>query len=80
MPIEILLGSDQERPHLFAELRTEGQAFADVIYDHAKEAYMVTLYPWEDGKWLTVDAAELRKTLERAKNLLVERGFPDITV
>jgi hypothetical protein len=40
--MEIVLGSDQDRPNLFAELRVGGQPWAEVIYDSRKEAYILT--------------------------------------
>lgn len=78
--MEITLASDQERPNLFAEIRVDGQPYADVIYDNAKEAYQLTIYPAQEGEWIVLDLAEFRKALLKAKDALVGRGFPNLRV
>ena len=77
MAIEIVLGSDPDRPNLFAELRHDNQVFADVMYDHAQEAYVVTLYAPAEER-INVGLAELGRALSRARQLLVDRGAPNI--
>jgi hypothetical protein len=87
--MEIVIASDQERPNLFAELHVAGQAWAELIYDAQKEAYLLTVFPGEDGEWLTFDLAEVRKALVDAevrkalvdaKDALVARGYPDLRI
>lgn len=80
MTTEITVASDQGRPHIFAEVRLDGNVIADVIYDDAKESYQVTTYSGPDDQWIGVDLAEFRIALMRAKEALVERGFPDLAV
>lgn len=80
MTTEITVASDQDRPHVFAEVRLNGNVVADVIYDAAKESYQVTTYSGPDDEWVGVDLAEFRRALLRAKEALVERGFPDLAV
>lgn len=80
MTIEITIASDQDRPHVFAEVRLDGDVVADVIYDAARESYQVTTFSGPDDGWVGVDLAEFRRALLRAKDALVERGFPDLTV
>jgi hypothetical protein len=79
MTTEITIGSDQDRPHVFAEVRFDGNVIADVIYDVAKESYQVTIYSGPDDEWVSLDLAEFRRALLRAKEALVARGFPDLT-
>jgi hypothetical protein len=75
--MEITIASDQQRPNVFAEIRIDGATYADIIYDGAKEAYVVTLYG-SLGDYPSFDLAEFRRALEGAKQALIERGFPDI--
>lgn len=79
--MEIVIASDQDRENLFAEIQVEGQPWLEVIYDEKKQAYMVTLFPPGDGEeWPVFDLAELRRALGDAKEALVQRGYPDLSV
>jgi hypothetical protein len=75
--MEIVIGSDQERDNLFAEIHVEGQPWAEVIFQDARNAYGLTIFPRDDGGWLAFDLAETRQLLLDAKNALVARGYPD---
>lgn len=78
--MEIIIASDQERDNLFAELRVNGQPWAEVIFNPQKEAYILTIFSGDEGQWLTFDLAEVRKALAEAKTALVARGYPDLKV
>ncbi|HET9292662.1 MAG TPA: hypothetical protein VLA95_07920 [Gemmatimonadales bacterium] len=78
--MEIVLASDQDRPNLFAELRVDGQPWAEVIYDAQREAYILTVLIGEERDWLSFDVAEVRRALAAAKDALVKRGYPDLSV
>jgi hypothetical protein len=77
--MEIIIGSDQDRPNVFVELRVRGQPWAELIFDNQKEAYILTVFTGEDEQdWLTFDLGEVRRALTEAKAALVERGYPNL--
>jgi hypothetical protein len=51
-----------------------------VIFKDLRESYALTIFPPEDGQWLTFDLAEARRVLLQAKESLVARGYPDLSV
>ncbi len=79
--MEIVIASDRESDDLFAEIQVDGQPWAEVRYDRAKEAYVVTLFPPEEGEQAPVfDLVQLRRALFEAKDALVAKGYPDLKV
>ncbi|MCU0647319.1 MAG: hypothetical protein MUF00_04960 [Gemmatimonadaceae bacterium] len=80
MTTEITIASDQDRPNLFAEVRMGGDVIAEVIYDAAKMSYLVQVFASHDDGSTCVDLAEFRNALLQAKEALVARGYPNLTV
>lgn len=77
--MEIVIASDPDRDDLHAEIQVNGQAWAEVIYDKTKEAYVVAIIPPGEGEdWPWFDLVELRRALAAAKTALVKKGYPDL--
>jgi hypothetical protein len=76
--MKVVIADDPQRTNLYAELWTEGQPWAEVIYDPQKEAYLFTVFTGEQSEWVTLDLAEVLRGLSDAKRALVNRGYPDI--
>lgn len=51
-----------------------------MIYDAQREAYILTVLIGEERDWLSFDVAEVRRALAAAKDALVKRGYPDLSV
>lgn len=77
---EIVISTDPTRDNLIAEMCDGSYAWGDVRYDDKKEAYEVTFYPPHQGEWLKLDLATMQKALGRAKEALVQRGYPDVPI
>lgn len=78
--MDIVIGSDQERDRLFAELHVKGQPWAEVIFDETRGAYTLTVFLDRESDWLVLDLAETRRMLLKAKDELAQRGSPDLPV
>ncbi len=78
--MEIVVATCPDRENLIAEIVDQSYAWADVRYDDRKEAYEVTLYPPGDEDPVVFDLAEMRRMLVQAKEALVARGYPDLSV
>ncbi|RMH12650.1 MAG: hypothetical protein D6701_13265 [Gemmatimonadetes bacterium] len=80
--MEVILASDDRRPHVFAEIHHQGELWAELIYDDEKAGYRLTVLPHLDqsgrpGEPFEVDLMEAAAGLRTALELLVDRGFPD---
>ena len=78
--MEIVIATDPDRENLIAEVREGSYSWADVRYDDAKETYVLTLYPPEDGETLALDLTQALKGIFAAKEALVKRGYPDLRI
>jgi len=61
----------QEPGRVPAEPRLQTQPFADIDQQHAEERQLLTSYGWVDEQ-----GGVVRIPIERAKELLLERGLP----
>jgi hypothetical protein len=77
--VDVVIASDRDRDDLFAEIQVNGQPWAEVSYDRAKEAYLVTFLPPErDEEWPEFDLVALHRALGKARDALVAKGYPDL--
>ena len=76
--MQIVIASDRDRENLFAEIQIEDQPWAEVIFDDAARAYVLTIFGSSDPPWLTFDLAQVQTALREARSALVARGYPDV--
>jgi len=78
--MEIWIASDQERPHVFAEVHDEGGVWAEVYYDSDQGKYLLTIFPPgscpDPSEFMCFDFDEAMAGLQRAQDVLIDRGFP----
>lgn len=73
--MNVLIGSDQERENLFAEIRHGDSTWADVVLNEETGRFELTIYALAEGEELKFELGEVEEALAEAKAALLARGY-----
>ncbi len=75
--IEIVVGSEVDRDLLYAEIKCNGEVWAEVFYTRERKSYVVAFFGRPNNDPIEVNLADARRALVDARNALVKQGAPD---
>ena len=73
--MEVVIADDAEHEELFADIGDEKVYWGRVIYDHATQRFMLTIFHHPDQDQYVFPLSEVQIALEEARQRLIEMGY-----